>query len=99
MNNSSDEQAIETGEELEPGISLIRGGPFYQAQLKSRLIVPSQWNLGKRIAFIVALGWMPLVLFSAVLHPQSLVSLLTDYRVASRLLLAVPILIIGQVLM
>jgi hypothetical protein len=84
---------------LNPEVSLIRGGPFYQAQLMARLIGPRQWNLGRRILFAVAIGWLPLVLIVALLQPGALVALLTDYKVASRMLIAAPILLLGQVLM
>src|SRR5208337_3090681 len=84
---------------LDPGISLIRGGPFYHAQLKTRLILPHQWNLGRRLIFAVAIGWIPLLLLTALFQPGAVVALLADYRVASRLLIAVPVLLIGQILM
>jgi hypothetical protein len=84
---------------LDPEVSLIRGGPFYRAQLKSRLIFPHQWNLGRRIIFAVAIGWVPLVLLTALFAPGAVVALLTDYKVASRMLIAVPILLLGQILM
>jgi hypothetical protein len=84
---------------LNPEISLIRGGPFYHAQLRTRLILPHQWNLGRRLIFAVAIGWIPLVLLTALFQPGTLVALLTDYRVASRMLIAVPVLLLGQILM
>src|SRR5271157_3636229 len=84
---------------LDPGISLIRKGPFYHAQLKTRLILPHQWNLGRRLIFAVAMGWIPLVLLTALFQPGAVFALLTDYRVASRMLIAVPVLLLGQILM
>lgn len=36
-------------------VSLVRGGPFYRAQRAVGLIRPNQWNLGRRIAFLIAL--------------------------------------------
>src|SRR5277367_4224167 len=80
-------------------VSLIRGGPFYRAQLKTRLIRPHQWNIGKRIIFAVAIGWVPLLLMTALFQPGAVVVLLTDYKVSSRMLIAVPVLLLGQVLM
>jgi hypothetical protein len=47
----------------------------------------------------VAVGWLPLLVLTAVLNFPGLVSLLTDYRVYSRMLIAVPVLLLGQVLM
>ena len=80
-------------------VSLIRGGPFYEAQLRTRLVHPCQWNLGRRVIFAVAIGWLPLVLLTAIFAPSAVVELLTDYKVASRTLIAVPILLFGQILM
>ena len=95
MNNTlADNAAV-----LDPEVSLIRGGPFYRAQLRTRLILPHQWNLGRRLIFAVALGWIPLVLLTALFQAGAVVALLTDYRVASRMLIAVPVLLLGQVLM
>jgi hypothetical protein len=80
-------------------VSLVRGGPFYRAQQSVRLIRPNKWNLVRRITFIVAVGWFPLVVITALLNPETLVSLLRDYRVHSRMLIAVPILLAGELLM
>src|SRR3974377_440413 len=80
-------------------VSLIRGGPFYQFQRVSRLIRRAHWNLGRRITFAIAVGWLPLVLITAVLNPTALDDLLRDYRVTARMLIAVPVLLLGQVVM
>jgi hypothetical protein len=80
-------------------VSLIRGGPFYRAQQATRLISPSRWNLGRRITLSVAVAWLPLGLMTALFHPTALRSLLTDYRVTARMLIAVPVLLLGQVIM
>jgi hypothetical protein len=79
--------------------SLIRGGPFYRVQEATRLIGSNRWNLGRRIIFAIAVGWLPLVLMTALFHPSALQSLLADYRVAARMLIAVPVLLLGQLLM
>jgi hypothetical protein len=79
--------------------SLVRGGPFYRAQRALGLIRPTQWNLGRRIPVLLAIGWLPLFLLTALLNPRGLHSLLTDYRVHARLLIAVPALLIGEILM
>ena len=78
--------------------SLIRGGPFYRAQQATRLILPNQWNLGRRITFAIALGWFPLILITVLFNGGGLVSLLQDYRIHSRILIAVPVLLFGQLL-
>lgn len=79
--------------------SLVRGGLFYRAQHAIRLIRPNRWDLGRRIAFLLAIGWLPLFLITAITNPGGLLSLLMSYRVHSRMLIAVPVLLIGEVLM
>jgi hypothetical protein len=80
-------------------VSLVRGGPFYRAQRAVGLIRRNQWNLGRRITFLIAIGWLPLLLITALLNPQDLVSLIRDYRVHSRMLIAAPALLVGEILM
>jgi hypothetical protein len=82
-----------------PGaISLVRGGPFYRAQHAVGLIRPNEWNLGRRITFLIAVGWLPLFLITALLNFDGLVSLIRDYRIHARLLVAVPVLLVGELL-
>jgi hypothetical protein len=90
--------AMESARET-PEISLIRGGPFYSAQIAARLIHPEQWNLGRRLLFAIAIGWIPLGLLTALFQPTAVISLLRDYKVTARMLIAVPVLLLGQVLM
>lgn len=80
-------------------LSLIRGGPFYRAQQAARLIRQGQWNHARRVTVAVALTWLPLVAITAIHNPTALTSLLRDYRVYARLLIAVPVLLIGQLMM
>lgn len=80
-------------------ISLFRGGPFYRAQAFIRLVEPGRWNLGRRVAFILAITWLPLVIITALFSRDKLVELLTNYMVYSRIVIAVPVLLIGQFLM
>jgi len=80
-------------------LSLVRGGPFYRAQQRVRLMRPNQWNLGRRITFMVAVGWFPLFLITCLSNPEGLLSFMRDYRVHSRMLIAVPILLAGELLM
>ncbi len=77
-------------------LSLVRGGPFFRAQQALGLIRPNQWNLTRRILVLIAIGWLPLVIFTVVLNPQGLLSLLREYRIHARLLIAVPVLLIGE---
>jgi hypothetical protein len=80
-------------------ISFVRGGPFYRIQRAFGLIRPGQWNLGRRIAVFIAVGWLPLFVITAILNPRGLDSLIRDYRVHSRMLIAVPALLIAEYLM
>jgi hypothetical protein len=79
--------------------SLVRGGPFYRAQKAIRLVLPNQWNLGRRITALITIDLLPLFLITVLLNPEGLVSLIRDYRVHSRLLIAVPVLLVGELLM
>lgn len=80
-------------------VSLFRGGPFYRAQAFIRLIGPGRWNLGRRVALILAIAWLPLVILTAMFSRENLVGLLRNYMVYSRIVVAVPVLLIGQYLM
>jgi hypothetical protein len=51
-------------------ISLAREGPFYRAQQAVGLIRPNQWNLGRRIAVLTAIGWLPLFLITNTFEPR-----------------------------
>lgn len=97
--DSSDPQRNATTSQAAGDVSLIRGGPFYRVQHAARLLPSDRWNLGRRITLVIAVGWLPLLLMTALFHPHELRSLLADYRVNARLLIAVPILLIGQVVM
>jgi hypothetical protein len=79
--------------------SLVRGGLFYRVQRAFGLIHPNHWDLGYRVAFLMAVSWLPLLLITALMNPEGLVSLIRDYRVHARLLIAVPVLLVGEVLM
>jgi len=80
-------------------VSLVRGGPFYRAQEAARLIQSDRWNLGRRVIFAIAIGWLPLVLITLLFNPRAVVGLLTDYPINARVLVAVPVLLAGQVIM
>jgi hypothetical protein len=92
---------VKTNYEASPraGPSLFRGGPFYRAQLATRLITEGEWNHLRRVIIAVVITWVPLVLLTAFFNPSGLASLLTSYRVYSRLFIAVPVLLIGQTIM
>jgi len=76
--------------------SLIRGGPFYQLQRVTRLIRPGRWDFQRRITFAIAVGWVPLLLITMLFKHDALMSFFSDYRIHSRMLIAIPVLILGQ---
>jgi hypothetical protein len=80
-------------------ISLVRGGPFYRIQQALGLIRPNRWNLGRRIAVLIAIGWLPLLLITAFSNPKALPSFLVEYRIHARMLIAVPALLLGELFM
>lgn len=82
-----------------PDVSLVRGGPFYRAQIATRLIKPDQWNVGRRITFAISVGWVPLLLITILSNRGYVLHALKDYSMNSRMLLAVPVLLLGQTLM
>jgi hypothetical protein len=67
------------------GVSLVRGGPFYRAQQAMWLIRPDHWNFGRRIIFVLTIGWLPLFLITALLNHGGLGSLVREYRVHARM--------------
>lgn len=79
--------------------SLIHPRPRHPFQKMSRLIRPKKRTAGWKIFVTVLVGWVPLVVLTAVsgLH-GSLVALLKDYRVFARVFIAVPLLLAGQTL-
>jgi hypothetical protein len=97
MDNSTNPDAPATP--AHPDVSLVRGGPFYRTQLATRLIKPDQWNVGRRITFAIAVGWIPLLLTTILSHRGVFLKFLADYSMNSRMLIAVPVLLLGQQLM
>src|SRR5271170_938273 len=80
-------------------ISLVRGGPFYRLQEAAGLVKDGQWNVGRRVLFGLAIGWFPLVLITLLFKTQTLTGLLTDYPINARMLVGVPVLLVGQTVM
>jgi hypothetical protein len=90
------EEKNSDGVSIDTDLSIFRGGLFYRVQRATRVIHPDHWNLGRRVTLAIAIAWVPLVLLTILFNIGGLVSLLRDYRVYSRLLIAIPILIVGQ---
>jgi hypothetical protein len=82
-----------------PDVSLVRGGPFYRIQRALGLIREPHWNFGRRLILLIAIGWLPLLLITAILNPPGLHSFISEYRLHSRLLIAVPALLLGEIYM
>jgi hypothetical protein len=95
LKNAENFRADDSGEDL----SLFRGGLFYRVQVVIHLIDAERWNLPRRVTFILAIGWLPLLIFTALFDRGQLVALLTDYEVYSRIAIAIPVLLIGQLVM
>ena len=83
----------------EDAISLFRGGPFYRVQLSCHLVERQKWNLTRRVAAVLAVTWLPLVIITALFRHDMLGELLKDYVVYSRIVVAIPALLVGHVLM
>jgi hypothetical protein len=81
------------------GVSLVRGGPFYRFQRSARLIGSDRWNVGRRIVFAIAVGWVPLLLMKLFFDRGHLAAFLKDYEINVRLLIVVPVLLLGEPLM
>lgn len=95
LTNLDNPQADDSADDL----SLFRGGLLYRAQLKTRLIDADHWNLARRVTLLLAVSWLPLVIVTALFDRDRLVGLLTDYRVYSRIVTGVPVLLFGQMVM
>jgi len=80
-------------------VSLIRGGLLYRVLKATKLIRSDRWDALRQIIFAVAVGWVPVFLITLVLNPEALMSFLRSYRLHSRMLIAVPVLLLGQSLM
>jgi len=80
-------------------VSLFRGGLFYRVQVLTRLVGPERWNVGRRVVIVLAITWLPLVIITGLSNREQLISLLTDYEVYSRVVIAIPVLLIGQLVM
>jgi len=79
--------------------SLVLGGPVYQLFRKTHLSGDHLDLLGRRLAFFALISWLPLALLS-VIGPQvgglGILSFFRDVEVQVRLLVALPVLIIAE---
>lgn len=82
--------------------SLALGGPLYQLYLRTRLASPPIELLPRRILFISAVCWLPLLVLSGIdghLSAGVTDAFLRDPEVHIRFLLALPLLIAAEVFM
>jgi hypothetical protein len=89
----------ETGQSED--FSLVLGGPLYQLLLRSRLIQPPLGNLSGRVGVITALVWLPLValaIFSGRFTGGVKTPFLYDFEVHARLLFALPLLVLAEMI-
>lgn len=81
--------------------SLVLGGPLYQLYMRSRLLRPPLDLLRRRLLGLTLLTWLPLFVLSA-LEGQALAGVrlpfVQDLEVQARFLLALPLLIVAEVL-
>jgi hypothetical protein len=87
--------------EDEHDFSLVLGGPLYQLYLRTRLTIDPLDLLVRRVIGVTAICWLPLLLLAlfdhdAVSGPK--VPFLFDLGVHTRLLAALPLLIVAEVI-
>ena len=84
-------------------LQLFEGGPLWRLLVSTRLVDPPRKLLLRRIIALIALTWLPLVLLSAVagtaVGNRVEMPLIRDLGVYVRFLLAVPLLVLGEVLL
>lgn len=82
--------------------SLIKGGPFFRALVRTRLMRTDLTLLVRRAAFFSLLAWLPLLVLSALegtfFGSAVRIPFLYDFPISVRLLLAIPILIVAEVM-
>jgi len=81
--------------------SLVLGGPLYQLLLRSKLIQPPLGHLGWRIGVITSFAWLPLAALAIVggrFAAGVKVPFLYDFEVHARLLFALPLLILAELI-
>ena len=81
--------------------SLVLGGPLYHLLLRYKLIQPPLGHVGWRIGVITAIAWLPLVvltIFAGRFAGNVDVPFLYDFEVQVRLLFALPLLVLAELL-
>src|SRR5437867_6119323 len=84
-----------------PDFSLVLGGPLYQLFLRTRMIKPPLDMLARRMIVIPTIAWLPLLLLSVVEGTAIggvRVPFLYDIEVHAKYLLALPLLILAEII-
>jgi len=84
-----------------PDFSLVLGGPLYQMFVRSHLSGTTLELLRRRVVVFAAITWLPLLLLSAVtgaLYQGSRLPFLVDFETHVRFLVALPLLIYGELI-
>ena len=85
----------------EHDFSLVAGGPFFQLFRRSHLTEDAPGPLRRRIIVITGIAWLPLLLLSMYDHFSGRfveVSFLRDVEVHARFLVALPVLILAELI-
>jgi hypothetical protein len=98
INEPIGQPASDVGREA-PDLLLVQGGPLYRLLLRCRLVKSPMRLLPRRMLFVMALAWLPLLVLSLV-EGRAVsgvnVPLLSDLEIYARFLLALPILIAAE---
>jgi hypothetical protein len=93
-------QLAEPAEPAGPDSSLMRSGPFHRFQQTVHLEDPRNPRTARRALLFALVSWLPLVALAAVqgiaINDDPRRSLLLDFTVHARFLVAVPLFILGE---
>lgn len=79
-------------------MSLVRGGLLYSFLMRIRVMDESHWNIGRRIGFVLAVLWVPIVAIRLIHHPAGLMQLILDYRLEARAIAAIALILAEPVM-
>jgi hypothetical protein len=100
QDNAPDVRAAQWAAPLGPDLSLMRSGPFHRFQQTLHLEDPLHPRTARRAILFALVSWAPLAALAAVqglaVNDDPRRSLLMDFTVYARFLVAIPIFIIGE---
>jgi len=80
--------------------SLFEGGPVYRLEEKFGLVRDGRKRSGHLVLFVLLIGWVPMLLLAAAqglaIGPTRLESFLMDFAINVRLLVTVPVFLLGE---